>query len=52
MHAKLKIPGIPLSYLTTNQSEESLPTVEDKGDSDSLPQIILPLKTFMVEQNL
>lgn len=52
MHAKYEIPGASPSYLTTNQSEDSLQTVEDKGDSDSLPQTILPLKTFMLEQNL
>ena len=45
MHAKHEIPGAPPSYLTINQSEESLQTLEDKEDSDSLPQIT-PFKNF------
>ena len=32
--------------LTTNQSEERLPTVEDKEDSEPHLQMILPLKTY------
>ena len=31
-------PGKSLCYLATNQSEESLHTVEDKEDSDLLPK--------------
>ena len=39
-------------YLTTNQSEENLHTVEGNNGSDPPPQMILPLKTFMAEQNI
>ena len=46
-------------YLTTNQLEENLHTVEENEDSDSLPKwlividlLFLPLKTFIAKQNL
>ena len=38
LHSKHKTPGTPLCYLTTNQSEVSLYTVEDNKGSDPLPK--------------
>ena len=38
-----KIPGTPLCYVTTNQSEESLHPVEDIEDSHSLPPWLISI---------
>ena len=38
-----KIPGTPLSYVTTNQSEESLHPVEDIEDTHSLPPWLISI---------